>query len=367
MLNNKRLNKLIKILTDYGIDGYLMGANFDLKFLTGINPFPDKRFKGLLILKDGRKAFISPELYYEDFRNTLGEDMNIYVWGDNEGINTTFTKLKEEYDLEGKTIAIDDSIRGIDLLDMIDIIKANFINEKNISKELRIIKDKEGIKSLEKAASIADKTYEEVLKFIKPGVTERHISDKIKELLLEFGGEDLSFEPIVASGPNSSMPHYSGNDRVIGDQDLVILDFGCVYGGYCSDISRTVFIGQATDEQLEIYDIVLRANKQAEDAAKEGIKAEDLDRIARGVIEDAGYGKYFINRTGHGIGLEVHEEPYIKEGNKEVLKTGMAFSIEPGIYIPGRFGMRVEDIVLIDGDGSKILNKANKELTIIKF
>lgn len=365
MLNNERVHKLVKILSKYEIDGYLMGANFDLKFLTGINPFQDKRFKGFLVLKDGRKVFISPELYYEEFRNILGKDMDIYVWGDNQGVNSTFEKLKETYNLEGKTIAIDDSIRGIDLLDMMDIIKADFINEINISKELRIIKDEQGVQALEKAALIADKTYEEVLNFIKPGLREKDISDKIKELLIEFGGESLSFEPIVASGPNSSMPHYNGNNRVIEDQDLVILDFGCVYDGYCSDTSRTVFIGQPTEEQLKVYEIILRANKEAEDAAKEGIKAEDLDRIARGVIEDAGYGKYFINRTGHGIGVEIHEEPYIKEGNKEILKTGMAFSIEPGIYIPGKFGMRVEDIVVIDGNGSKILNKSNKELTII--
>lgn len=365
MINKERIDNLVKILTKYDIHGYLMGANFDLKFLTGINPFPDERFKGFLVLKDGRKVFVSPELYYEDFRNILGEDMDIYVWGDNEGVNSTFEKLKKEYDLEGKTIAIDDSIRGIDLLDMMDIIKADFINEGRVSKELRIIKDDEGVRNLEEAALIADKTYEEVIKFIKPGVTEKYISDKIKDLLFQFGGEELSFEPIVASGPNSSMPHYSGDERVIEDQDLIILDFGCVYGGYCSDISRTVFIGEPTEEQRKIYEIVLRANKKAEDAAREGIKAEELDRIARGVIEEAGYGKYFINRTGHGIGVEVHEEPYIKEGNKEVLKTGMAFSIEPGIYIPGRFGMRVEDIVVIDGKEAKVLNKSNKELTIV--
>lgn len=365
MLNDKRIGDLVNILFKYDIDGYLMGANFDLKFLTGINPFPDERFKGMLVMKDGRKAFISPELYYEDFRNTLGEDIPMYVWSDNEGVENTFVKIKEDYGLEGKSIAIDDSILGIDLLDMIDIIEANFINQRNISKEMRIIKDDDEISNLQKAADIADKAYENILEFIKPGVTEKEISDKIKELLMEFGGEDLSFEPIVASGPNSSMPHYSGDQRVIEEQDLVILDFGCIYNGYCSDTSRTVFIGEPTEEQRKVYEIVLEANSKAEEATKEGIKAEDLDKIARGVIEDAGYGKYFINRTGHGIGVEIHEEPYIKDGNKEVLKTGMAFSIEPGIYIPGKFGMRVEDIVVVDGNGAKILNKSRKKLIIV--
>lgn len=365
MLNHERIRNLKNILSNYNMDGYLMGANFDLKFLTGINSFPDERFKGLLVLKDGRKLFISPELYYEDFRSTLGDDIPMYVWSDTDGVNDTFAKIREDYDLENKKIAIDDSIRGIDLLDMMGIIQAEFVNEPNISKELRIIKDKEGVDNLQKAALIADKTYEEILKFIKPGVTEKQISDKLKDLLMSLGGEGLSFEPIVASGPNSSMPHYSGDQRVIEKQDLVILDYGCLYKGYCSDTSRTVFIGEPTEEQRKVYEIVLRANTEAEEAAKEGATAEEIDRVARGVIKDAGYGQYFINRTGHGIGIEVHESPFIKEGNKEVLKTGMAFSIEPGIYIPGKFGMRVEDIVVIAGNEAKVLNKSNKELIIV--
>ena len=184
-------------------------------------------------------------------------------------------------------------------------------------------------------------------------------------MLIEFGGEELSFEPIVASGPNGSMPHYNDDKRVIEEQDLVILDFGCRYKGYCSDTSRTVFIGEPTEEQKKVYEIVLRANREAEKAVKEGVTAGEIDRIARKIITDEGYGEYFINRTGHGIGVEIHEEPFIKEGNKEILKSGMAFSVEPGIYIPGKFGMRVEDIVIVDGEKARILNKSNKEMTIV--
>lgn len=363
MLNKARV---VELLEKYDLDGYLMGASYDLKFLTGIDPFVDERFKGYMILKDGREFFICPELYYEDFRNTLGEDMTMFVWTDNDGVNSTFEKVGREYDLKGKKISIDDSIRGIDLLDMIDIIGADFVNDRRVSKDLRIMKDDQAVENLRLAAEIADKTFEEVVKHIKPGVTEKFIADKIVELLEEFGGEGVSFDPIVASGPNSSMPHYSGNQRVIEEQDLVILDFGCIKNGYCSDTSRTVFIGEPTEKQREVYEIVLRANRAAEDEAREGVTAEHLDQTARKVIRDAGYGQYFINRTGHGIGVEIHEEPFIKDGNKEILKTGMAFSIEPGIYIPGEFGMRVEDIVVVDGDSRKVLNKSNKEMLIIK-
>lgn len=365
MLDKSKLSKLNDILLEHKVDGCLMAPTNDIEYLTGMKAYVCERFQGFFTLADGRWFVISPELYYEVWREALGKEANIYVWSDNDGVNGTFAKVAKDYELADKTISINDGIRGIDLLDMKEIMGANFINGDKMLEKFRLIKDEDEIKYLSKAAEIADKTFEEIVKYIKPGVTEREISDKIKELLIELGGEELSFEPIVASGPNSSMPHYNDDRRVIEEQDLVILDYGCRYKGYCSDISRTVFIGEPTDEQKKVYEIVLRANSEAEKAVKEGITAGEIDSIARNIIEDAGYGKYFINRTGHGIGLAVHEAPYIKGGNEEVLKTGMAFSVEPGIYIPGKFGMRVEDIVVVDGEGSKILNKANKNMTIV--
>lgn len=365
MLDVKRLKKLQNILIDHKMDGCLMAMTSDIQYLAGVDPFGCKRFQAFILMADGSWFFISPELYYEENRETFGEDAHIYVWSDNDGVNDTFLKVAEDYKLEGKTIAINEGIRGVDVLDLIDYTKANYVNGNAMFEELRIVKDEDEVGYLAKAAQIADQTFEEIVKFIKPGVTEKEISDKIKSLLIQLGGEGLSFEPIVASGPNSSRPHYNDDKRVIEEQDLIILDYGCRYKGYCSDISRTVFIGQPTEEQKKIYDIVLRANEAGEQAVREGVSAETIDQIARQVIIDEGYGQYFINRTGHGIGLDVHEAPYIKDGNKRVLKTGMSFSVEPGIYIPGRFGMRVEDIVVVDGDGPNILNKAPKAMTIV--
>ena len=184
--------------------------------------------------------------------------------------------------------------------------------------------------------------------------------------MIEFGGEELSFQPIVASGPNSSMPHYNDDKRVIEEQDIIVLDFGCRYKGYCSDTSRTVFVGEPTDEMKKIYEICLRATTEAKKAVREGITAEEVDKVARDIITNEGYGQYFINRTGHGIGLAVHEAPYIKNGNKQILENGMCFSIEPGIYIPGKFGMRIEDIVMVDGDKARVFNNSNRNMVIIK-
>ena len=342
MLKKDKFEKLLNILKDHKVDGCILAPTCDTEYLTGLKSYVCERFPGFVALADGRWFVISPELYYEEWRETLGEEAHIYVWSDNDGVNGTFEKAALDYDLKDKTIAINDGIRGVDLLDMKEIMQANFVNGDKMFEELRLIKDEEEIEYLAKAAEIADKTFEEVIKYIKPGVTEREIADKIKELLIEFGGEELSFEPIVASGPNSSKPHYNDDKRVIQEQDLVILDFGCRYKGYCSDISRTVFIGEPTEDQKKISEIVLRANETGEKAVREGVTAGEVDNAARQVIKDAGYGQYFINRTGHGIGLAVHEAPYIKGGNDQVLKTGMAFSVEPGIYIPGKFGMRLK-------------------------
>lgn len=366
MLKKEKLSLLAELLKKHDVDGCLMGPSCDMEFISGIANFSDERFRGFYVLADKRWFFICPGLYYEEVREALGKDAHIYVWADKDGVTGAFIEAEKNYNLSGKTIAINDGVRAIDLIDMGEIIKGDYINGSKIFEELRIIKDEEEIQCMAKAADIADKTFNEIIKFIKPGIYERDIANKIKELLIEFGGDELSFDPIVASGPNSSKPHYSGDNRMIEKKDLIILDYGCRYKGYCSDISRTVFVGEPTKEQRKVYDIALKANREAEKAVKEGIKAEDIDAIARQVIESNGYGEYILSRTGHGIGVAVHEAPYIKEGNKQILKTGMAFSIEPGIYIAGKFGMRVEDIVIVGGNSANILNKAPKEMTIIK-
>lgn len=365
MLKKDKLSYLVEILKEHGLDGCLMCPSHDMEYLSGIANFYDERFRGFYILADGRYFFICPQLYYEEVRKALGADAHIYVWPDSDGVTGSFIEAEKDYNLSGKTIAINDGVRAIDLIDMGQIIKANFVNESNMFEELRIIKDEEEIRYMAKAAEIADKTFEEIIKFIKAGMYERDIANKIKELLIELGGDDLSFNPIVASGPNSSKPHYSDDSRIIEKNDLIILDYGCRYKGFCSDISRTVFVGEPTAEQRKVYGIVLKANQEAEKAVREGVKAEEIDAVAQDVIKSNGYGEYILSRTGHGIGAAVHEAPYIKEGNEQILRTGMAFSVEPGIYISGKFGMRVEDIVVVDGKGVNILNKASKEMIII--
>lgn len=364
MLNKTKLNHLTELLKNSGVDGCLMGPSHDVEYLAGIKPYADERFRGFYVLSDGRWFFICPELYYEEVREALGEEAHIYIWSDAAGVLGSFEKAQADYGINGKTIAINEGVRAIDLIDMSEYMKCKYVNS-GIFEELRLRKDEEEAGYMAKAGEIADKAFEEIVKFIKPGVSEREIANRIKELLIELGGEELSFNPIVASGPNSSKPHYNDDKRIIEEQDLVVLDFGCRYKGYCSDTSRTVFIGEPTEEQKKVYEICLRATTEAKKAVREGITAEEVDKAARDIITNEGYGQYFINRTGHGIGLAVHEAPYIKNGNKQVLKTGMCFSIEPGIYIPGKFGMRVEDIVMVDKDRARVFNNSNRDMTIV--
>ncbi len=357
-----KVNEITGYMKEAGIDALCIGANSDMEYLTGLTPLSDERFKALVILGDGRHFSICPELYYEETRQVLGEDAPILVWSDAEGFLKAIDEANRLYGLEGANIGVNEEIRAVDIIDMQRTVNVSFVNGSGIMEKVRQIKDEDEGKRLKKAALIADQVAEEIVGFIRPGLTEGDIRKKIEELFMEKGADGLAFTPIVASGPNSSKPHYNDDRRVIEERDIIVLDFGGRHGGYCSDMSRTIFIGKPTREQEEIYNIVLSANTEAEGYARQGVTAGDVDRKARDVIREAGYGQYFINRTGHGIGMAVHEAPYIKEGSGTVLENGMAFSVEPGIYLPGRFGMRIEDIVLVENGEGRVLNRFTKEM-----
>lgn len=361
----EKINNITKHMKENGVDLLFIGTSTDLEYLTGLSSMSCERFKALAILEDGRHFFICPELYYEETRQAYGEQGKIFVWSDSEGFLKSIVKANDFYHLENMNIGVNDVIRAIDMIAIQGIIPANFLDGSGIMEKVRQIKDEKEMELMKKSSLIADQVAEEIVKFIRPGVTEGDIAKRIKELFIEKGADDISFEPIVASGPNSSKPHYNDDKRVIEDRDIIVLDFGGRYKGYCSDMSRTVFVGKPTKEQEEIYNIVRRANTEAELFARQGVTASEVDKKARDIIKEAGYGENFLNRTGHGIGMAVHEAPYIKEGNDVVLKDGMTFSVEPGIYIAGRFGMRIENIVLIEKGKSNILNKFTKEMIIL--
>ncbi len=231
--------------------------------------------------------------------------------------------------------------------------------------ELRRSKDESEIKELIAAQRIAEKAYKDVLGLIKPGVSELDIAAELTYRMLKYGGERTSFDPIVLTGANTSMPHGRPGNSRIKPGDFVTMDFGCQYNGYCSDMTRTVAVGHACDEMRKVYDTVLRAQAAGISAAREGARGRDIDAAARRVIEEAGYGSCFTHSFGHGVGLMIHEEPTASPSSEAKMPKGAVISAEPGIYIENRFGVRIEDVIIIREAGCENITLAEKELLII--
>lgn len=229
-------------------------------------------------------------------------------------------------------------------------------------KKLRQIKTEEELEYLSHAESIGDKAFSKILEFLRPGVTEREIQMELEYWMMKYGAEGTSFSTIVASGVHSSMPHAIPTDKKIEYGDFVTMDFGCRYMGYCSDMTRTVVVGKANDKQKEIYQLVLKANRVTESLLHPGMACWEVDKLARDIITDAGYGEYFGHGLGHSVGLEIHESPACNTRDKTILQPNMIMTVEPGVYLPGFGGVRIEDMVVITESGYKNFAHSTKEL-----
>ena len=236
----------------------------------------------------------------------------------------------------------------------------------NFVMELRLIKDETEIAAIKKACIISDQAFHDILDYIKVGqTTELEAATFLDFRMRELGASGVSFDIISAAGERSAMPHATPSDRVISAGDALTLDFGCLYNHYVSDMTRTIYAGHVSDKEREIYETVLKANQALIDAAKDGLGFRDFDKIPRDVIERAGYGQYFTHGIGHGIGLDIHEEPYFSQTSKEAIQAGMVLTDEPGIYIEGLSGVRIEDDLLITETGCEVLTLAPKELIVL--
>jgi D-alanyl-D-alanine dipeptidase len=229
---------------------------------------------------------------------------------------------------------------------------------------LRAVKDADELERLAAAGAAADACFEQLANGQFSGRRESEVAAELAGLLREHGHSEVDFT-VVGSGPNGANPHHEFGERVIEDGDMVVLDFGGIKDGYGSDTTRTVHVGEPTDEEREVHEVVRLAQQAGFEAVRPGVECQEIDRAARKVIDDAGYGEYFIHRTGHGIGLTTHEPPYMIEGDTNLLEPGMCFSIEPGVYLPGRFGVRIEDIVTVTAEGGQRFNNTARELRIV--
>lgn len=246
-----------------------------------------------------------------------------------------------------------------------EAVRADFVPANALLDGLRTYKDQEEIDRMIKAQRISEKAFEEILTFIKPGVTEKEIAARLEYDMLRFGAEKMSFDPIVASGSNGSMPHAIPGEKPVQKGEFITMDFGCKFGGYCSDMTRTVALGEPTEEMKKVYATVLEAQLAGIAAVRAGVAGCDVHEAGRKVIADAGYGAYFGHGFGHSLGIEIHEDPRFSPAWKGTIGAGAALSAEPGIYLPGRFGVRIEDVVIITEEGCQDITLAPKQLIIL--
>ena len=244
-------------------------------------------------------------------------------------------------------------------------LTAELVPAQKLVNSLRAAKDEGEIALMTKAQEITDRAFSEILKFIQPGMTEQEIAAKLQYDMLRFGAEKMSFDPIVVSGPNGSLPHGIPSAKQVQQGEFITMDFGCKYGGYCSDMTRTVALGEPTGEMRKVYQTVLEAQLAGIAVTKAGVPGKSIDAAARKVIEDAGYGEYFGHGYGHSLGIEIHESPNANTREETLLPVGAVVSAEPGIYLPGKFGVRIEDVTVLTADGCMVLTKSPKELIIL--
>jgi Xaa-Pro aminopeptidase len=367
MVHKDRVERLAGEMERLGLDAVYIGPSSDAEYIADLRLFNDERVKGLMISKKREIFVMTPLLYREELCAALGDEVSYQIWADQEGFLNAFREGCESLGLAGGRIAINDGVRAVDLINMLKGVNFEFVDGTSLLSPLRRRKDTAELECLRKAAERADSVMDVLSKFIKVGMTEKEIKDELIRLFAEKGAPEPAFPPIVAAGANASMPHYTGDAAVIRKGDFVVIDMGCKYKGYRSDTTRTFCMGEPNDEQRKIYETVLRAQIAGEEAVAPGATGQDVDRAARKIIEDAGYGQYFLNRVGHGVGLAIHEEPYMVEGNSALLEPGNVFSVEPGIYISGTYGVRIENLVAVRPDGSaEALNKFARDLIVIE-
>ncbi|MCL7417274.1 MAG: Xaa-Pro peptidase family protein [Halalkalicoccus sp.] len=327
------------------------------QYLTGFRDEPMERHLLLFVPREGEPTFLAPTMYAEQLAETSVAD--IRLWDDGEDPREGVREIVEGIDPE--RLLVDDRLWARFTQDLRAVTDAEFGLASEVLADLRLKKDEAEIDAIRRASALTDRVSEEIRALDAVGMTERDLAREIDSRLAEAGGDGPSFETIVAAGENGARPHHRHGDREIAAGDPVVLDFGTRIEGYPSDQTRTHVFGSEPPEGFaEVHDVVREAQQAAVETVEPGVPAEVVDRAAREVIEEAGYGERFTHRTGHGVGIEVHEPPYIVEENSRKLEAGMVFSVEPGIYLEGKFGVRIEDLVAVTETGCERLNDSSR-------
>jgi Xaa-Pro aminopeptidase len=347
-----------------GLAGLVITPGYDLRYLVGSRAQTFERLTALVLPVSGDPTVVVPRMELASLRESAVTELGLAVrdWVDGD----------DPYALVGAVLggapartAVTDSMTALHLLPLADVLGVVPVLATDVLRRLRMIKDDAEIDALRKAGAAIDRVHARVPEFLVPGRTEADVAADIAAAIVAEGHSEVAFI-IVGSGPNGADPHHECSDRELRRGDVVVVDIGGPYEpGYNSDSTRTYSIGEPAPEVAQRYSVLQRAQQAAVDAVRPGVTAEQVDSAARDVLAAAGLAEVFVHRTGHGIGLSVHEEPYIVAGNDLRLAEGMAFSVEPGIYFPGQWGARIEDIVIVTADGAMSLNSRPHELIVV--
>ncbi|MET9223054.1 Xaa-Pro peptidase family protein [Streptomyces sp. NPDC088197] len=348
-----------------GVQALLVAPGADLRYLTGYQALPLERLTCLVVPVEGEPFLVVPRLEKPAAQASPAGGLGIEIVGFDE-TDDAYALIARRLPAAVARFAVDNHMWAEKLLAFRAALPdAEAVLAGDVLAELRMRKTPAEIAALRRAGAAIDRVHRRIGEWLVPGRTEREVAKDIADAIIEAGHERVDFV-IVGSGPNGASPHHEVSDRVIRAGDPVVIDIGGTTAeGYCSDSTRTYAVGEPPAAFRELYDVLLRAQTAQTAAVRPGVTAEELDAVGRDIITDAGYGEHFIHRTGHGIGLDTHEEPYIVAGSKRPLEPGMAFSVEPGIYLPDTFGARIEDIAVCTESGGERLNLTGRDLVVL--
>ena len=355
------MNQIARIreeLLNRGLDAVLVTDEKNQRYAAGF-PFTDGA-----VLVGREKAFLLTDSRYIEAAGQQAEGVEVRLFDKERPLSALLKQAVAETGAQ-KIAAEDQKLSHAGFLDWEKKLGLRLESAGDFFESLRAVKTEEEIASMIRAQRISEQALEETLHIIRPGMTEREVAAELVYRMLRHGSEGNSFDPIVVTGSKTSMPHGVPGDKVIQAGDFVTMDFGCLKDGYCSDMTRTVAVGSATDEMKNVYDIVLKAQLAGIAAARAGVLGKDIDAASRKVIADAGYGEYFGHGFGHCLGLDIHEPPFAGPRGDKPLPAGSVSSAEPGIYLPGRFGVRIEDVMIIRETGAEVITRAPKNELII--
>lgn len=358
-MKSNRLAKILKSMEDSNLKQIIVSDPASIFYLTGKWIHPGERMLALYINSRGNNKLFVNRLF------PINEDLGVEIVSFDD--TDDCIKILSDSLMKDQSVGIDKNWPSRFLIRLMELNgAASYVNSSLIVDRVRMIKDNEEIELMRNASRLNDMAMEKLKIAALSGHSEKDLSQVLLSIYKELGADGFSFEPIIAYGANAANPHHSNSDKIPTAGDSLILDIGCVKNSYCSDMTRTVFYKSATEKFKEIFNIVLEANKRAIEMVKPGVRFCDIDFVARNYIDSKGYGKYFTHRTGHSIGIEVHDFGDVSSVNTDTVQPGMIFSIEPGIYLPGEVGVRIEDLVLVTESGYEVLNKADKDFVIIE-